>query len=230
MIDIKRIDAQLQQLAEADYRDFILRLIPGEQNLLGVRMPALRHLAKQLARDEAWADFVLAAPPAASHELVLLQGLTLGYATGGWAEIAPLIEAYLPRIRNWAICDSFVSGLKISRAYPQQMWQLLHSRLDSGQAYQLRFVAVMLLNHYLDAAHLAAALQTLSKISHEDYYVKMAVAWAISAFYLRFPQQVLPFLRQNSLDDFTHNKALQKIGESRLCDADTKKLLQELKR
>jgi 3-methyladenine DNA glycosylase AlkD len=231
MIEIAQVNKELQRLADADYRLFISRLIPNEAELLGVRMPALRRLAKSLAADADWRGFAAAAlPEAASHELVLLQGLVIGYAKGTWDELASLIEAYLPRLRNWAICDSFASGLKISHAYPEPMWQLLRRALATDQPYQLRFVAVMLLNHYLDAEHLTAALALLAQIRHEDYYVKMAVAWAVSAFYLSFPEQTFFFLRQNELDDFSHNKALQKIGESRLCDAATKDLIRQLKR
>lgn len=231
MIEITEVNEELQRLADAGYRQFISRLIPHEAELLGVRMPALRHLAKSLAADADWRGFAATALPAdASHELVLLQGLVIGYAPGGWDELSPLIEAYLPRLRNWAICDSFAGSLQISRSYPQPMWQLLLRALNTGQPYQLRFTAVMLLNHYLDSEHLPSALALLAQIRHDDYYVKMAVAWAISAFYLNFPERTFAWLRQNELDDFTHNKALQKIAESRRCNAAAKELLRQLKR
>jgi 3-methyladenine DNA glycosylase AlkD len=74
------------------------------------------------------------------------------------------------------------------------------------------------------------ALKILQAIKHEDYYVKMGVAWAISIFYIKQPQLTLPLLQENNLDDFTHNKAIQKIRESFRVSKEDKEMLNGLKR
>ena len=58
----------------------------------------------------------------------------------------------------------------------------------------------------------------------------MAQAWAVSICYREFPQQTLPYLKENHLDDFTHNKAIQKIMESLKVPKEEKLLLKTLKR
>ena len=74
------------------------------------------------------------------------------------------------------------------------------------------------------------ALKILQAIKHEDYYVKMGVAWAISIFYIKQPQLTLPLLQENNLDNFTHNKAIQKIRESFRVSKEDKEMLNGLKR
>ena len=73
-------------------------------------------------------------------------------------------------------------------------------------------------------------LAALTGVSHEGYYVKMAVAWAISICFVKFREKTLPLMESSTLDDFTANKAIQKCCESfRVSEAD-KALLRGLKR
>ena len=73
-------------------------------------------------------------------------------------------------------------------------------------------------------------LEILGKVHHEGYYVKMAAAWAVSVCYVKFPEKTEVFLRKNLLDDFTHNKAIQKIRESYRVSKEDKERLKELRR
>jgi len=228
MTNIIQINDELHHLADEPYRRFISRLVPGVDDIIGVRMPALRRLAKALAKED-WRGF-LAVADDSSQEMRLLQGLVIGYAKADIDEILPYIEAFIPKITNWAVCDGFAGTLAIARRYPREMWNFLLPCFDSTETYRLRFGAVMLLIYYTDEAYLAEALALLDQIRHEDYYVKMAVAWAISTFFVRFPYRTMPFLLNNNLDDFTHNKALQKIRESLIPDQETKTLISTLKR
>ena len=58
----------------------------------------------------------------------------------------------------------------------------------------------------------------------------MAVAWALSVCYVKFPQKTMLLFKDNRLDDFTYNKALQKILESnRVSDSD-KSIIRGMKR
>jgi len=228
MTDIAQVKEQLRRLADEKYRRFISNLVPGTPDILGVRLPELRRLAKNLAKED-WRGFTAAAD-ASSQEMRLLQGLVIAYTRAGFGEVLPYIEAYIPRITNWAVCDSFAGSLKIARRYPEEMWRYLCRCLTSDEPYRLRFAVVTLLSHYADVLRLQEALALLNKIRHDDYYVKMAVAWAVSVYFIRFPEQTMPFLIRNDLDDFTHNKALQKIRESVVPDTKTKTLISRLKR
>ena len=88
----------------------------------------------------------------------------------------------------------------------------------------------MLLSHYTDQDYLERALKLLDRVRHPGYYAKMAVAWAVSVYFVKFPDQVMEYLKQCSLDDWTYNKALQKITESFRVDKETKKLVRQMRR
>lgn len=73
-------------------------------------------------------------------------------------------------------------------------------------------------------------LEAVQQVRQEDYYVNMAQAWAVSICYREFPKETLPFLKENTLNDFTHNKAIQKITESLKVSAEEKEYVRTLKR
>ena len=86
------------------------------------------------------------------------------------------------------------------------------------------------LQYFIDEAHLLPLLERYAAIVHEGYYVRMAVAWGVSYAYIAFPEVTLAFLRQERLPAWTHNKAIQKICESRRVDKAEKEALRALKR
>ncbi len=87
----------------------------------------------------------------------------------------------------------------------------------------------MILNFYIVEDYIDEVLNILNNIHHDGYYVKMAVAWAISYCYISFPEKTLDFLKNNNLDKFTYNKSLQKIIESNRVDKDIKNLIRSMK-
>ena len=96
--------------------------------------------------------------------------------------------------------------------------------------YEIRFGVVMAMQLFIDEEHIGELLSLYNMIHHEGYYVRMGVAWAISVCFVKFPQQTMAYLQQNSLDNFTYNKALQKIVESYRVDAATKDVIRGMKR
>jgi len=88
----------------------------------------------------------------------------------------------------------------------------------------------MAMAHYIDEEYINNVLQWMDRISHEGYYVKMAVAWALSVCYVKFPQKTVNYLKENHLDDFTYNKALQKIIESYRVSTEDKEIIRSMKR
>ncbi len=88
----------------------------------------------------------------------------------------------------------------------------------------------MLLNYYVNNRYVEQVLGLLEETMHSGYYVRMAIAWAISVCYVNYPQLTLRYLQKTTLDTFTYNKALQKIRESLKTDPDTRALMKQMKR
>ncbi|WP_313638098.1 DNA alkylation repair protein [Paenibacillus sp.] len=224
----KTIKEQLLELADADYQKFSAALIPTIHNIIGVRLPELRKLAKKIAKGD-WRTY-LAHAESDYFEEVMLQGMVLGYVKTDLEEILHYIANFFPKIDNWSVCDSFCTGLKFTLKNKEQMWDFIVPYLSSEKEYEIRFAVVMMLNFFIEEAYINQILQLLDKVRHEGYYVKMAVSWALSMCYVKLPAATIGYLRANCLDDFTYNKALQKITESYRVDPETKKMIREMKR
>lgn len=210
-------------LADERYRSFSASLIPNVGPMLGVRLPELRKMARQIAAgargtEGDWRVWYAQADDLYFEDRMLL-GMVIGYAPfDDVEERLRYMADFVPRIDNWSICDSFCTGLKFTRTCRERVWSFLQPYLSSDKEYELRFAIVMLLNYYVEESDLEAVLERLDRIRHEGYYVKMAVAWAIATCYVKFPERTMIYLHDNMLDKFTYNKALQKIVESRHVD------------
>jgi 3-methyladenine DNA glycosylase AlkD len=87
-----------------------------------------------------------------------------------------------------------------------------------------------MLLYYLQPEYAPQAFWHFDRIKHEGYYVKMAIAWVLSMYYVNLPEITLEYLKNNELDDFTYNKTLQKIVESLKVDQQTKSMIRSMKR
>lgn len=88
----------------------------------------------------------------------------------------------------------------------------------------------MMMDYYLTDEYIEKVLEKINKIHHEGYYVKMGVAWLISVAFVKYEEKIRNFLSNNNLDDFTYNKALQKIVESNRVTKEVKDEIREMKR
>ncbi|MCB6994422.1 DNA alkylation repair protein [bacterium 210820-DFI.6.37] len=235
---------ELRAMAEENYKDFNCKLIPGvdKERTLGVRVPDMRKLAKKIGRQD-WTGYLseldcCKRDPAGVggtelyYEEVLLQGLVIASAAMDAAERISRIEGFLPRIDNWAVCDTFCSSLKFADKGEgrQLVWDLIEPMTQDSREYYIRFALVMMLGHYVDEEHIEQLLDYAGKVRHEGYYVKMAAAWLLSVCYVKFPQQTEALLVDGLLDDVTHNKTIQKIRESYRISKEDKARLNLLKR
>lgn len=222
------IKTQLEAQKEPQFQQFMAKLLPGVDNILGIRLPILRKIAKQLAKGN-WQDYLQSASND-SYEEIMLQGLVLGYANGNLQEKEPFLRLFIPKIDNWSVCDSVCATIKLAKEEPEAFWDFLQEYLHSNREYEVRFALVQLLDYYINEVYFCRVLNAVDHIELKAYYVQMAQAWAVSICYREFPQQTLPYLKENHLDDFTHNKSIQKITESLKVPKEEKLFLKTLKR
>ncbi len=222
------IREQILAKVDSDYQQFSASLLPTITNILGVRIPALRIMAKQIVKDD-WRIYL----QQADHEYfeeVMLQGMVIGYAQMDIEERLQYMTDFVPKIDNWSVCDRFCGGLKFTSTHQQPVWEFILPYLSSEHEYEVRFAVVMLLTYYVDEYYIQDVLSHLDRVQHEGYYVKMAVAWAISICYIHLPEPTMHYLQHNQLDRFTYNKALQKITESYRIDPETKHHIRSMRR
>ena len=226
------IKEHLLRLAEQGNKKFTESLNPGVEHVLGIRVPHLRQLAARIAKAD-WEAYLDTADTYYMEER-MLHGMVLGC-------IRPDadIEVYLHRvtrfvwnINSWSVCDTFKfgGGKRFVETNKERLWEYLKTWMQAEGEYEIRFGVVMAMQYFIDEEHIEELFSLYNAIRHEGYYVRMGVAWAISVCFVKFPQQTMAYLQQNSLDDFTYNKALQKIVESYRVDAATKDVIRSMKR
>ena len=210
---MQAIRAELESNIDAKYREFHSSLVPGQNcRILGVRIPVSRRIAKATARDH-YEVYTEQFNPEVYEEL-LIRGMMIGYG----------------KLTSEAHCDSSCATCHFMKKDQEYWYGYLQKWLKSSREYEIRFGVVCLLDFFINEAYIDAVLEEMKKIHHDGYYVKMAVAWAVSICYIHFPEKTQKLLKENSLDDWTHNKTIQKIRESLRISKEEKEMLKTWKR
>lgn len=202
---IMTIKDKLYSLQDLDYLSFTSRLLPGDVNMIGVRLPILRKISKEVRLDELSYD---------TFEEIMLRGFVIGL-NKNIDEVIKLTLDFLPHVDNWSICDSFVSSLKITRRESDKMFQFLLSIVDSKSEFTRRFVIVMFLWYYVNDEYIDRVIDVIFSINQEGYYVEMAIAWLIEVVF--YFNNDLGFICLNKINNLSiRNKSIQKIKESNM--------------
>lgn len=175
----RKLVSTLHQLAEPAYRDFASRLIPGETRLLGVRLPALRRLAREYAAGN-WQQLLASPPPPdAGFEEILLRAMLPAYAPElALRERLRYLQQEQPNLNNWSLCDSACASCRFVANHREDVLRWLEPFLHSEQEFTARFGVVMLNNYYAAAPGWAAmVIAALREVPQTAYYAAMAVAW-----------------------------------------------------
>lgn len=221
------IKERLLKEVDKTYKDFNQKLIPNINNILGIRVPVLRKISKEIYKNN-WQDFLKQEPQ--YFEEAMLQGMVIGLIKDEPNAILEYIETFIPKINNWAVCDCFCSSLKFTKNNKELVWNFLHKYLNSSKEYEIRFVLVMLLNYYIEEKYLNKIFKIIENYQYNDYYAHMGAAWLISICYIKYPEETTKYLLNSNIDTKTYNKSIQKIIESNKIDKKTKNKLKTFKK
>lgn len=215
----EELQSRLERMAEKGYREFSAALVPGVKNMLGIRLPRLRKIAKELAKED-WKAY-LSFTEFLYFEEVMLQGMILGYARAPVEEILEETAKFVPKIDNWSVNDSFCTTFTCAKNYPEEVWAFLMQYKESHKEFEVRMVAVMLMAHYLLPNYIDQVLYTLGGLDTKEYYASMAVAWAFATAWAKYPDQTKEYLKNHPPNPKTYRRILQKGVESyRISDED----------
>ena len=231
--DIKiQTKEHILKLADEKYKEFHSKLCPNTDNILGVRVPILRNYAKELSKKYT-TDELLKNIDNQYYEEIMLQGMIIGLSKeNNFEVIKKYIKDFVPKIDNWAICDVFCAGLKITKKYKEDMWNFIQTYLKSKNEFYLRFAIVMILDFYIEEEYLERNFEIFNNVRSDKYYVQMAIAWAISICLIKYYDKTIKYLKSKEckLDNFTYNKSLQKARESYRISKEQKEELQKMKK
>ena len=201
---MNKIREELFEKQDLKYKKFHSSLCPNVDKIIGVRVPELRKMAKEISLKEH--EQFLTQSHDEYYEELVLQGLVIGYAKISIEKTLEYLKIFVPKINSWAVCDTTCSNLKITKRYMKEMWEFLEQYISSKNEYEIRFALVMYLNYYLTDEYIDLILQKIDKITNKEYYVQMAIAWLISFAYIKQKEKTEKYLLKNNLDKFTKNK------------------------
>ncbi len=226
-MNIDEIRMELKKRQDVKYRELQVRIIPTvkPERIIGVRTPELRQMAKQYAQ-AGDADLFLKDLPHRYFEEDQLHAFIVS-GMKDYGECLTELNRFLPYVDNWATCDQM--SPKVFRKHRKELLNSIREWIGSKETYTIRFGIGMLMEHYLDGDFDPAYLEMVAGVRSGEYYVNMMTAWYFATALAKQYDAALPYIEQHRLDDWTHNKAIQKAIESYRITPEQKDYLRTLK-
>ncbi len=218
---------ELFKLQDVKYRDFQAKLMPtmNPENVIGVRTPELRKLAKQVAKREDVDEFLDSLPHKYFDENQLHAFIISDIKD--YEKCLERLEAFLPYVDNWATCDQM--SPKIFKKHRAKLTQEIERWIESDYTYTVRFAIGMLMEHFLDEDFDIVYADMVADVHSEEYYINMMIAWYFATALAKQYDAIIPYLIEQRLDTWTHNKTIQKAVESYRITPEQKTYLRTLR-
>ncbi len=212
---IKKIKNELLLMQDKTYKDFHSKLMPtiNPDSIIGIRVPILRDYAKKLFKEnsiESLNSFLKNLP----HEFYEENNIHafIIEKINNFDECIFYLEDFLPYIDNWATCDML--NPKIFKTNYEKLLEKIYQWINSDSVYTVRFAIGMLMRYFLDEKFETKYLDLVVSINSEEYYINMMRAWFFTTALAKQYEQTFPYIKNYSLDKWTHNKSIQKAKES----------------
>lgn len=212
---------------DEEYADFTAKLIPNvpRESIIGVRTPQLRSIAKRFGKNAGINEF-LSALPHEYHEQNLVHAY-IAESIGDFDSAVKTIEAFLPYVTNWAVCDSMTP--RIFAKHTGELLPIIKKWLQSAHPYTVRFGLRMLMCFYLEKEFASEINALAVSVCSEEYYVNMMQAWYFATALAKQYDSTVPFVEEHRLSPWVHNKTIQKAVESFRITAEQKAHLKTLR-
>lgn len=204
----------MYSVSDEEYRKFTCKLTPNAEyeKVIGVRIPILKNIAKSIIKQD-WREFLRSSDDGI-FELIMLKGIVIATAKTDIEERLSYIEKFLPKINNWNVCDIFCTSFKPKSCEKDKYLQYISEYFFDEREFYVRFAVVLSIKLCTDRDSISSIMPNLVKIKNDAYYAKMAVAWAVSVYFIREKDIVYPYLKEKCFSEFVQNKSVQKICES----------------
>ena len=214
------IRKRLFELKDEPYLLFSQGLIPDVE-MIGVRTPALKALAKEIKANGFCMDYLRDLPHRYFEENQLHSFLISEIRE--YETCIDETERFLPFIDNWATCDQLSPG--VFKKNTEDLIERVTGWISDDHTYTVRFGLLSLMRYYLDQNFDPSYLKMAADINSEEYYINMMRAWFFATALAKQYEYALPYISEGLLDIWTHNKTISKACESRRIPDDRKDIL-----
>lgn len=210
-----------------EYKIFNDRIVNTNMNTIGVRMPILKKIAKEILKGNY--ELFLNNVKDDYYEQIMVEGLVI---TGikDYDVLIKKLDSFISKIDNWATCDMLISNAKIINKNLDNTFSYIKENIKSNNPWKVRVCFVILLNYFVKENYLEDIFKMIDEDENDFYYVMMAKAWLISKCYIKYPKKTYEYLLKTRIDDITYNKAISKICDSYRVKMEDKKILKNMKK
>ena len=225
---MSNVTEKLFEMQDLQYKAFHSKLMPTVKpdKIIGIRVPMLRKFAKEFSKTDE-AEMFMKELPHSYYEEDNLHAFLIEQIND-YEKTVEELNRFLPYVDNWATCDGL--SPKIFAKHTDKLIGQTDIWLDSKQTYTVRFAMNMLMKFYLDENFKAEYLEKVATIRSDEYYIKMMQAWYFATALAKQWDSAVLYLTENKLDNWVHNKTIQKAVESYRITLEQKVYLKKLKR
>ena len=217
----------LKRIREEEYKKFSESITFTKYEILGIRLPKLRSIAKEISKGDI--SSFLKVVKHNYYEEVMLSLLVIANIKD-INELMKYFYQYISLIDNWALCDTFCNSLKIVSKNKEYFLEVIDKLIKSNKTYDIRVGLILLLCYYVEEEYLGLIFNYLENIKSNEYYVNMAEAWLLCEIFVKYESIGLKYLENNKLNKFTINKSISKIRDSYRVSKEMKDYILKFKR
>lgn len=219
---------KLISLADDKYREFSIRGIPCDRPFLGVRIPQIRKLVKEIPLEQL--EEFIKAKPLAIEEVI---ARSFAIARLPYDKMLEKFDSQIQYLDNWCTVDTFCAALRKTVKHHEEDFldKKVENLLSSKGEFAVRAGVVCLLDFYVKPEYLHLIFDRIESLKNrEEYYIKMAIAWLLAECFIKYPEITRDYLNHSKLDKWTFNKAISKICDSYRVDNDAKTEVKKLRK
>lgn len=224
----EELKTELSKLADDEYREFVMKICPSERPFLGVRVPQIRDLTKQVPAEKI-SEFLKVQP--VGYEEVLARGFLI--ARLPYDEMVQWFDSQVDSIDDWSTCDTFCSAVgKVVKKNKAKFFDAkMDELLSDSREFAVRVGLVLLKAAYVDEEYLQVIFDRVSGLAERDeYYIRMGIAWLLCDCLIKYPTATTSYMLSSKLPKWTYNKTISKICDSYRVDEETKGLLRKMRK
>lgn len=224
---MEKLQKALFDNQDKEYRVFQQKLMPGIKldDIIGVRLPVIRKIAKENAKTEDAKKF-LDSLPHKYYDENQLHGFLINLIKD-YDECVKRIDEFLPYVDNWAVCDSI--NPKMLSKHKEELIKDIKRWVSSKETYTIRHGIHMLMAFFLDSDFKKEYLEIPGKIVSDEYYVNMMIAWFFATALAKKWDATITYIEEKKLPVWVHNKTIQKAIESYRVNEEHKQYLRTLR-
>ncbi len=222
--DYKNYINYLKSIKDIKYLEFNKKIVKTKYEMIGIPIPILKKISKNISKSNI--DNYFKYNKIKYYEELMIYGLVLSYNE---KYLDKYLVSFINKIDNWAICDTFVSSLKIINKKKGKYWIYFNNLIDLNKEYNTRVSIVVFMNYYLNDDYIDRVLYIVSNIKTDYYYINMSISWLLSIAIINYKDKVINLLSSKVLNKFVQNKTISKIQDSYRIDKSLKNYVKQFK-